>query len=200
MTTAADPIDTLRDQIGALKGAHTVAEAVMARLRLWGPAYCEALGVTPWRGVLRLEDLLDYPENNLPALVVLVPGTIGEPVRHGDGYYSATYSVMVTAVALAATQNDTRRVAELENVAARGCLIHNRMLAEDVTTELWVGETTDNLTVNETQRLLMCTSAFTVRLEDVVSWRAGPDSGALPPDVEPWPVATDVELTITKVS
>jgi hypothetical protein len=202
MNAPAIDIDTLREQIGKSHSADDVAQAVIARLRDWGPAYTAAIApeLAPWNAVVRLSEFLDFPENFLPAAVVLIPGTVGEPLRDGQGNYSHTYSCLVGIVAVAKTEDDTRRVIEKYGAVTRLCLLQNSQLADDVGTLEWVSESTDNLAVSEKRHLLICTNAFTLQVDNIANWRKGPDSGLTPDQIVPWPVATEVDLTITKVS
>jgi hypothetical protein len=202
MSTPALDYPTLAEQIGLHHSADDVAQAVIDRIAGWGPAYLGALypDLGPLRAVVRLSDFVDFQENRLPAAVIVIPGTIGEPMKDGHGMFQATYQVLVGIVSLARTEDATRRVCEQYSDAVRLSLIHNRRLAPDVKTEDWLSEATDSLAVMETRHLLLCTNAFAVRLENIGSWQAGPDSGTPPAEIEPWPTATDVQLTITKVS
>lgn len=196
-------------RFGTVRSPVDITNAVIERLKTWGPAYVDEInahyGTTlkPLREVIRVQELSRYPENKLPVACVVVGTTIGEPIHDERGYYSAIYGVSVGAIVSARSEEDTRRAAELYGASIKLALGQRRKLADDVTVRDWTGEATDVLRVREQKRLLACINSFAVRLDNVFSWKEGPGPGEVPPDpngppLADWPEATDVALTIQK--
>lgn len=199
------------NRYGQFRTPHDITVAVVDRLNDWQAEYVDLVGTAnlvplkPLRSVIPMTDLQRYPENKLPCAVVVVGSSTGEPQKDEDGYYSATYNVVVGVVATASSEYDVRRTVYLYGQAVKMALGQRRGLTPDVTVQDWTGESVDPLDISEKRRLLVHTSAFTVRLDNIFSWKHGPGPDAQPPvpsdpPLPPWPdgLWTDLDLTITK--
>lgn len=196
-------------RFGTLRGAPTIANAVMERLKDWQKAYVDdvndqfGLTLPGLKAVIRLQDIGKYPQNMLPVAVVMVANTVGDPEKDERGYYSAHYNTLVGVIGRATSEEDTRLIVEHYGIAVRGALTQRRKLADGVVVEAWSGEHTDNLEVPEKKHLLANLNTFTVRLDDIVSWKEGPGPLTPPPPpgevLEDWPtIQTDPVLIIQK--
>jgi hypothetical protein len=120
---------------GEVKDGADVEAAVIAHLRHWLPATTARVRKAKdpeaeiWPdGVAEIQEFSvshadaaaqKWPEDSLPMLVVQSPGMEGDPVVEGDGTVSATYGVMVSAIASSVTMADTKELARLYASAAR---------------------------------------------------------------------------------
>jgi hypothetical protein len=196
-------------RFGTFRSSYDISVAAIARLKDWGPAYVDAIntaygtGLKPLRDAIQVQELERYPENKLPCAVIVIAGTAGEPMKDADGYYSAIYNMIIGAVVAARSSEDTRRTAELYGTAVKMAVGQRRKLADDVTVQSWTGESIDTMRIKEQKRLLVCTNSFTVRLDNVFSWKEGPGPNAVPPaPADPvladWPEASLPSLTIQR--
>lgn len=198
------------NRYGTLHTPVDIVNAAVARLKDWQGEYVRLINdhygtsLAPLRAAIPMTDLQRYPENKMPVAVVVVTNSTGAPVKDGNGYYSAPYTMIIGCISAAASEDDARRNVALYGAACRMAVGQRRKLAEDVVVQEWTGESINPLQINEKKRLLVCTNSFSVRLDNVFSWKEGPGPGAVPPapDGSPlaeWPtITTEPELTITK--
>lgn len=206
---------------GPLNHAGLLEQAAAARLREWMPAYLadverqhdREIGRLQLRSIITVSGLDRFPEDQLPCAVVISPGTIGDPTKDGSGACSATYNVSVAVLVSGREQKGSRLLAQLYGAAVRGALMQRRSLTESIDIEDWLGESFDDLPVDERRTLFGGINSFSASLGNVVSWKAGPPS-TWPPDggppIPPVPpedptadpgdpvVATDVQVEVTK--
>lgn len=177
---------------GELVSSSTLEEAVISRLTDWMPTVTaeaerqagERVGSLPaLRSIRALSGVERWPEAQLPALVVLSTGTTNQPVRDGDGYYSATYSIAATVVVSANEQLRARKIAQLYSAAVRACLVQRRSLGQHIQAGDWLGEDYDRLTgVEDSRSILAVTNLFEMDVRNIVSWKLGPPPSWVAPE------------------
>jgi len=90
------------------------------------------------------------PEEQLPAIVLVCPGTVGEPRRSGDGTYRATWALRVLAAQQSSDAALGRELAGIMAAAASALLVQTLPLADERIVGIrWTGESTRDLTVGE---------------------------------------------------
>jgi hypothetical protein len=126
---------------------------------------------------------------------VVSPGTIGDPLKQGDGRWRVRFRLNVTVIDSAASERDTRRLGQLYGAVVRGVLLQQRKLSDTVSVVGWGGEGYDQVPQQNRRTLGFALNAFTVELKDVIA-EAGPvDPSADPLDPPPdWPSVVTVDV------
>ena len=135
-----------------------------------------------------------WPEQGLPALLVVGPEETSDVEESGQGMYRAIWPVEVGLVIAAKTGPAARKYARIYGAAIRGALLQGRSLGIEGLTVQWRGEGTGTIGVDK-QRRTMASNAnlFAVTVDNVVSWRRGPSSDK-PPIPTDWPEVTETEI------
>jgi len=175
---------------------------VLAKLRRWLPGYlsiaCDLhgvdgriAGVKSWAVANTGEK---WPEQGLPALLVVGPEETVDVEASGQGMYRATWPIEVGLVIAARTGPNARKYARIYGAAIRGALLQGRSQGEEGLTTKWRGEGTGIVGLDK-QRRTMAANAnlFDVTVDNVVSWRRGSGSDK-PPIPEEWPEVTETEV------
>lgn len=193
---------------GSIKTGGMIEQATEQVLATWLPSYlAEAVrqaGHTepdPWppppRAIETFAAFTTWDELALPAVIVVSPGTDGEPRRDGRGEWSAWWRLGVWVVVGASTQDHTRRLAHLYGAATRVCLINHHTLGGVASRTDWVGETYDTLNTDTARTVGAVGVDFRVEMRDV----AGHGPTVMPPDPPdphlPWP--PDPMVTTTHI-
>lgn len=194
-----------------LDGADVEA-AVIAHLEWWLPATAEYVrrakdpdeekwpdGISEVRGygVSHADAAAQHwPEDQLPMLIIQSPGMEGDPVVEGDGTVSATYGVMVSAIASSVTMADTKELARLYASAARLALMQNPQLdagtgdafAEHVSMG---AERNDQVRrgIEGERNVMICSVPFLITIPSIMVVTGGPITAPEDPEIEPedWP-------------
>jgi hypothetical protein len=145
-----------------------------------------------------------WPEDQLPAVLVISVGTSEPPLREGGGSYRARFDVGAGCVCSSRTQAETRRAAMLYAAALRLLLIQRPSLDGHASGTVWTSESYDELDFDDGRTLGAGVVAFTVEVHEVALANAGPLERDLPlsPDTDPWPddpIADDVEVAVESV-
>jgi hypothetical protein len=199
--------------VGTIKHSGQVERAVMQRLRDWSSHYLaevEAQDGRPrgfaqrLRSVQSISELRRWPEDQLPAAFVVASGSTEPPEKLSTGYYQHRLAVGVMVVCSGAEEIDTRLLAQMYGAAVRASLVKNRTLGGVAETTEWVGESTDDLPIEESRTLQATIQLFEIVQGDVVSWKDAPTTPTEPPidplpPLPPWPAAEDVDADITKI-
>ena len=173
---------------GALTHGGQVEVAVRDTLQLWIGTYLREIERQHDREQLALpaprsyqvvsesDDPARWPEDQLPAIVILSPGFAEEPRHGGDGSYDARYAVSVAAMVSANTQGATRQLARLYGIAIAAVLVQHSSLGSFATGVKWIDESYDDIP-NDSSRSLTCViEAFAVDVPAVLSSNAGPSA------------------------
>ncbi len=197
---SADPVfGPVRSPIDLRKAiATTIEDWIETYLALVERTYglpSHALPV-PKEYVFKDDGTLDkQPENALPCIVILSPGTRRAPKREGDGMYRVPWLVNVAAIVSARDHGTTMDLATYYTTALRLLLIHNGTLGGFALGSAWEGERTDELRPDGERTQAAGTNVFTFTVDQVAQKGAGLRT---PPD-EPYDPVELPEITEVKV-
>lgn len=196
---------------GPLVHAGVVEAAVKDTLETWFDTYLREIerqynrdaGSLPaprsYRLVSETDDPVRWPEDQLPAVVILCPGFGEEPDRQGTGKYRVRYAVSVAVMVSAKDQGSTRQLARLYGTAAAAILLQNSSLDDFSAGVYWVDESFDDIDF-ETQRSLACAiEGFTVDVESVIDASQGPTTPVDPGEEVEWTTAEEVLVDVDTV-
>lgn len=188
-----------------------VEDAVVDHLKAWSPTYLAELerqaertpeslpAVRSWNVVPSEPD--KWPENQLPAVLVVSPGIIGEPQEQGDGKVVVTWNIGIAAICSAKSEDGTRRNARLYLAHLRAILIQHPKFADFAQDTEWLGEAYDSVIPQEYRRSLSgAQTTFAVQVADVIDRYGGPSEPLADPYEEPsdWPTVATTEVTAEK--
>jgi hypothetical protein len=137
------------------------------------------------------------PEDQLPSIVILSPGTRGKASREGDGMYRAPWLVNVAAIVAARDQGETMDLATYYVTAIRLLLIQQGSLGGFALASTWEGERTDELAADSDRTMAAGTNVFTFLVDQVAQKGAGLKTPPTEPYEEAEPITVkevDVEL------
>ena len=137
-----------------------------------------------------------WPEDQLPAIVVVSVGLADVPVKDGRGTYRAKWDMVIGAVCSARTQEESRLMS-MFYIAALGTLLDQRPSLEAGAVGLdWLDEDYTVLEFDDTRSVSAGAGRFHIQFDNVRSTRAGPlaPDEPLDPDTLPWPDDQAVEL------
>jgi hypothetical protein len=188
--------------VGPLFSPHVIEEAVLAKLRRWLPGYlsiaCDLHGVKGGIAAVKSWGTSNtgekWPEQGLPALLVVGPEETTDVEKQGQGMYRATWPVEVGLVIATRTAPAARKYARIYGAAIRGALLQGRSLGVEGLSTEWRGEGNGVLGLDQKRRTMAANSQlFAVTADNVVSWRMGPGDGK-PPIPSEWPEVTETEV------
>jgi len=130
-----------------------------------------------------------WPEDQLPACLLISTGLAEPPMKSGDGVYRARFQMGLGCIVSARTELETHRLAQLYISAHRALLIQRPSLGGNAIGIVWQEENYDSLTYDDQRSLGAGQAIFTVEVDDVVSTGRGPNRPDIPlsPDTDPWP-------------
>lgn len=155
----------------------------------------------PPRSYVTVNELVRWPEEQIPAVIIVSPGLADEPARHGDGGYTAGWVVDIGVIVSASSRQATSELAKVYAVAVRAALLQHRSLGGRASGVSWVDESYDDLPAEQGRTLAAGLGRFHVRAKDVVNSDAGTANPVPPPDpvIPPgdWPTVREDGVTIT---
>ena len=145
-------------------------------------------------------DLSKFPEEQLPACVLVVPGIKNVPEKTGRGALRATWIVGIGICVTGQNKSDTIKLAQLYTTAVRLLILQNRSLGNFATGVEWMREefTGSLVHANDARTLAIGTLEFAVGTDSVADVSQGPLTPI--PDNEPvtgWPTVLNPSVTIT---
>jgi len=179
-------------------------------LHRWFPSYLAELerqhGIAAGalqrpRAYLRVPSLDKWPEDQLPAVLLISEGTLDPPRQDGEKHYRARWLIGTACVCSARTEAESRTLAMLYIAALRALFIQRPSLDGNASGTVWLSEDYTELDYDDGRSLAAGRAVFTVEVEDVVSGDAGPLTPGEPldPDTQPWPLWPITELAETEV-
>lgn len=206
-------VAALRDPgsvFGPIVSGATVEAAALATLRKWMPTYvretCRQAGRDPLpdpRGYTLASTFDRWPEDQLPAVVVVSPGWVGRPRHSGTGGAMVPWG-LAAGIVVSATPEATRENAQLYVAAVRTALVHHESLGGlalglDCVDEDYVPP----FAFGRTRTLLALQASFVVTVDDAFMYGHGPDGPWGPPPDPPnptdppnWPEADRHVVTV----
>lgn len=113
------------------------------------------------------------PEDELPCVAILCPGTAGDPTMDGSGLYTARWVVNVAVIVTSGDQDFVSDYAKFYAAAIRAALVQNGSLGGFAKTTVWRGERNDDLRPEDDRTMAAGTNVFEVMVPDVVQRGAG---------------------------
>jgi len=162
------------------------------------------------RTVVVREKAMRFADEQLPALIIVCPGTAGDAERDGEGRYSAMWQMTVAAVTQSVDADLARALAADLACAAAAVLVQMLpKIDERVVFARWAGEASDDVPLGVDQRSRCIVGrGVLVGVQDVLCDLAGvpadwnvpdPPIGDEPVDL-PAPVTVDtVSVSVTPV-
>lgn len=146
----------------------------------------------------------DWPEDQLPNLLVISPGMSEVPQRHGDGVYKARWNVTVACVVSARSEEESRHLASYYTAALRLLMLQRPSLDGAAQGVAWISERYDELAFDDVRSLMAGTAEFLVDVDNAANAKAGPitpddplaDELAAWPD---WPTVQVVDIDVEPV-
>jgi len=153
------------------------------------------------RALLRAPTVDKWPEDQLPAVLLVSVGTLELPQRDGRKLHRARWQIGAACITSARTEAESRALAMLYIAALRALLIQRPSLDGKAQGTVWLAESYDEIDYDDGRSLCAGEAAFTVEVDDVVSGDAGPltPDAPLAPDTEPWPPWATTDLVEVEV-
>jgi hypothetical protein len=206
VVAAADPLSIF----GPVVSGADVESWCVETLRKWSSTYLTELenrsGRKPGslqrvRAFVTVPTFDKWPEDQLPALLVISVGLSERPKKSGDGTYDARWRMTLGVICSARTQAEAHELAMDYTAWHRELLLNRQSLEGRAAGVDFIDEKYDTLPFDDTRSLGAGEVTFTVEVHDVASAYAGPITPADPlePDTTPWPHWPTVKTTDVEV-
>ena len=187
--------DTL---FGPIVTGWDVEQWCMETIREWADTYlCEVerqaglqeASLQRIRGWVTAPSFDKWPEDQLPAVMLVSVGLSELPLKDGYGLYRARWQMGLGCIVSARTQTESHRMAMLYIAALRTLLIQRPSLGDRAAGIVWQDEDYTQLAYDDIRTLAAGQAMFTVEVEGVSQAGAGPLSTDDPndPACAPWP-------------
>jgi hypothetical protein len=149
-------------------------------------------------------DMDKWPEEALPAVIVISTGLADAPVRDGRRDYRATYAIGVATVCGSVNASEARKSAHRLGAAVRASLVHHQSLDHGINSQVrgvdWIDGRNNEINVDATRSVWAVRQIFTVEVADVLVRSAGPIVPDVSTDVPPThpdsPVVSDTDIGV----
>ena len=190
---------------GVLISPHQVREAVNSHLQLWLPSYLAELerqnerdsgSLPPFKSVVNTARLESMPEDQLPRLILITPGTIGDFKIDEEDRYQAKFSLALGTVTSATDQAGANKLSELYVLACAAALVQHPKLPELSTSVTLKRFSFDEGPREQERSLALAVAYFEIDVGDILAGSEGPTE----PDVDPadWPEVETVEVEVAR--
>ena len=180
-------------------------------LKSWYPTYIDEVAAQRGRsrdayqapkGYVTVNQFDKWPEDALPLVLVISPGMVDRPVKHGDGSYTGSWYIATAIIIEARDEVSTRRLGRRYGAALRTCMMQHRSLdraLEDTCAVTdWLSEDYDLLPIEERRNLAVTRNIFTVRVDNILQVGGpleqlppAPGDDGHSPDYGDWPQAPE---------
>lgn len=195
---------------GPIKTGYEVEQAVIAHLKRWMATYLaeleriselEAESLPMVRSWTTQASTEKWPEDQLPAVLVVSTGLTDQPRSEGDGTTHATWRIGLAAICSARTEAKTHAFAKLYFAALRTIMLQHPSLGGYAEKTVWGSEQYDALPIDEEKRTLAAGyGVFDVTVAEVANKLAGVLEPPDDPYAEPgdWPTVETTEVDIER--
>lgn len=199
---------------GPIIAASDVEEWCWALLRKWFGTYLAEVerqhGIAEGtlqrpRAFVTAPSFDKWPEDQLPALMLVSVGLAEEPLKTGNGKVRGRWQIGAACICSARTQAESHRMAGLYGAALYALFEQRPSLDGHARGVVWQDYTIDDdLEFDDLRSLSGALAAFTVEVDGIVTTGAGPLTPGEPltPETEPWPawpLAETVEVAVDAV-
>lgn len=144
-----------------------------------------------------------WPESQIPALIVTLPGLSDRGVmRQGDGSYTTEWAVGITAVVKGRDEADGERLADVYGTALALLMVQQAgaFPGMEVVSVTYADESYDELPQRRSRTLVAATVTFRVELRGRASATHGPITPSIDPTLDPGPrpEVTDTAIDIER--
>jgi hypothetical protein len=142
-----------------------------------------------------------WPEAQLPSVLVISIGLAERPLQKGDGSYTGRWEMGVGCVCSARTEDEAHAMAMRYMAALRVLFLQRPSLEGHAAGVDWLGEQYDQLGFDESRSLAGGFGQFTVEVDGIALAKAGPVTPDVPldPDTDPWADWPTVQSTDVQV-
>lgn len=193
---------------GDLVGGDDLEAAVEATMARWMATYLREIErknqldphtIPDIAGKATLSAFAQPQDVQLPAYIIVSPGTSGEPERDGDRAYSFWYSVAVAVIVEARDDQAARKLAQMYETALAALFVQHPSLG-NVAGDLYLTDRGHENAPPDFERggCAIATVGLSVLLERVVTGLAGP---SVPEDdPAPWPTVATVHIDAERLT
>jgi hypothetical protein len=190
---------------GDLFGGDQIDAALIDVLDTWMPTYLKEVArqrsipqtLDAPRSIVAVAEFDRWPEEQLPSIVIVNPGTEGTPRNHA-GVFEASWPIEICISVSADTEAKTRRNSQLYIAAARGCIMQRRSLGHGMKGVDWGGESYTLIESQKRRSLAGAKANFVIERENVLTVGAGPTDPLVDPQPGDWPTVKEAEATVEK--
>lgn len=186
-----------------------VQDAVRAVLDVWSDTYLAVLERQMGLTVGSLQrpryigpsfDNDNWPEGQLPAILIVCPGPTGGLERHGSGQYGGMFAVQVSVLVEDTTEENAIRVASVYQSAIEGELLQRGALGGIATSTEMRSRLVEAPDPDNNRTLARAVNEFDIFVDAIVTAGAGPATPAPPTDpeapVSDWPHVSSTDVTV----
>lgn len=175
---------------GPIVSGDTVEEWTRTTLELWFPTYLREverqMGLDPNdlpnpRSYTVSSDREREAEDQLPAVVIVSPGTVDDPLLDGEGMYRVKWQIGVGIYCSALDHDSTKRLVRAYGSAARAIMLHKQTLGGNANGTDWVSESYDVLAFDDSRTIGAGLIEFNVEVSQAQRKWGGPAA----PDEDP---------------
>lgn len=182
---------------------YDVEQWVVALLKRWSSTYLSELErqhgyiagtLARVRGWTLAPSFDNWPEDQIPGVLVVSPGLVPPPSKDGYGVYRARWRIDVGCICSARTEQQSHEHAQLFIAAHKSIIAQRPSLEGHASAADWLDENYDPLSFDDTRSLYAGYAGFSIEVDDVLTTGAGPitPDDPLVPDTDPWPLAPQV--------
>lgn len=194
--------------IGKIVTGRDVELAALAVLKRWASTYLaeaeEATGrargslprIRAWTTASEFEK---WPEDQLPAVLLISPGLAAPPRADGTGSYRASFALGIAAIVSTARMDETAALAKLYCATFRACLLQHQSLEGFAAGVTWADENYDDLPSIDDRSLGAGQAIFAVEVDGISTRWNGPPYPSEPPSPDTAPIPDDPTATAVHV-
>ena len=199
-------------QFGTIITGAAPEAGMVATLKLWLPSYISEVErqtgrtagtVARPRSYRTAVEPDNWPEDQLPAVIVLAGGLEAEPSREGPRSYRTWFDLRVATIVSASTEVAARSVAQLYAAAIRSAALQHPSLGSKVDALDWQGETYEAAGQDRNRTIAASVVEFRAMIASVTEGWAGPQGAPQVDPVAPYPEQPTVlttPVTVTKLA
>lgn len=171
-----------------------VEQALITTLQMWMPTYLAEVARQHGKGARELPTVASYttvvefdkwPEDQLPACIVVSPGIAEQPSQEAKGKHRAKWAAELALICSASTQKNSLDLAKMYLAAARAAILQHASLGGFASGLEWIDELYDRVPSEDTRNLGAASGLFVVHVDDVTTKGAGPGAAVPEPRIDP---------------